>query len=444
MAKKKQPNTLARILTNNCKFCYTVFLVIIFFSPLLIFPGFFDAYELIKISFLRISLLLLGCIYLFQVSRSAQYQFSKEQMKRFFSSRLNKATLFFLLTQLLAFCFSVNKFDSFWGISFRYTGLLTQLLFALTYLLTYLLVTDRAKVLQLFDWMLWGALPLSLWGICEYVGIHPFGINNLQYAGRVAATFGQPTFLALHAIVVVFYCYYRLTHFKGKQLYALYFTNAVLSLFIIIATLSRSAWLAGVVGFAFLFLCSLKEGKKRTNALYGFLLFGGVGLVGVFTLSALQNTEFIQHNDVLLRLAILFQDSDRITFWQTAWNMFLARPLVGFGQDSLYFLFDTFVPVGFNPLVVLDSTHNQLLDIAVTSGVVGIIGYSAVVVELIRNFLEKVKKGVADELLFFIYACLISFFIVSMFNPLSVVNTFIVMVLLAILANRSYSKMSSK
>ncbi len=103
---------------------------------------------------------------------------------------------------------------------------------------------------------------------------------------------------------------------------------------------------------------------------------------------------------------------NRQVIWHHAVNLIKEKPLLGYGAESNELLFNkAFYESGF-PLsnLIVDRAHNLFLDVAIWSGVVGLILFSGFLFEMYKEVSDEGKK------------IILSFLVFSFFQPLSVVH----------------------
>ncbi|MFH2057025.1 MAG: O-antigen ligase family protein, partial [bacterium] len=158
----------------------------------------------------------------------------------------------------------------------------------------------------------------------------------------------------------------------GLLLLFLYFTSqtatrwlgllvAISGLLGALLTYSRSVLLAVAVALLALFLLLWRS--------YGWrVLLPGLLLVAALLAIAPDLTfRFSQPSVVTTsRGRKLEAAPERLEIWQTAWNVFLARPLTGVGEDNLLGRYEQYAPPGSQR--VFATAHNDLLHVAATRG----------------------------------------------------------------------------
>jgi len=182
-----------------------------------------------------------------------------------------------------------------------------------------------------------------------------------------------------------------------------------LGLFLILATMSRGAILSMMVGLTC--LAVLRPNKASIRAIGVALLLVVFGFIGMVVFDLLPVRYFEQ------RLAGIASGSGRVEIWSNALEMFLARPVVGWGgfsfRDVNQLLFNDF-----------HFAHNTYLEVLVESGLVGFVIFCSFVFFMLRRAIQLS----ANPLLLFVLPALFSF-AVSMFFISVYINQILVLYL---------------
>lgn len=139
-------------------------------------------------------------------------------------------------------------------------------------------------------------------------------------------------------------------------------------------------------------------------------------ILGIFALAfivsglfvGLHNSAFVQHNEVLSRMASISLDDSsgqaRQFIWPMALKGALQRPLFGWGQENFNYIFNAnYNPHMYNQEQWFDRAHSVFLDWLTASGVVGLIAYLALYVLFLvviwKSTLTLAEKSVLTGLL---------------------------------------------
>ncbi len=243
--------------------------------------------------------------------------------------------------------------------------------------------TQRRKKTFIYI-LLTSSLVLGIDGIYQYF-THSDFIRNRPYIDipRIYATFPTPNDFGCYLISVIPFVLMNLFRkFRHKISNGL---NAVLFLLLfscLILTVSRGAWFAFISTILFM---------SMWIHLLGIVFLA----VGIFIL-ATQQFYFPVLKERISSFFV-FQDTssqDRMVMWTTAWNMFLARPLVGLGLGTFMFNFPKYLNE-----VYLHGTpyaHNCYLQMASEIGSLGLLAFLAILISLFYKGIVILNKWSKD------------------------------------------------
>ena len=142
---------------------------------------------------------------------------------------------------------------------------------------------------------------------------------------------------------------------------------AVLSLFALVVTGSRGAWLGAAAGAAALALIAwLAAGRPRPRLRGAGRSSGPLVAVGI-VVAVLA----VVASPVLLP-RLLAGDAGRLELWSAAWSMFVSHPLAGVGlggwPDAR-----AFTPISEANLAILTTAHDSILQVLAETGILGLI-----------------------------------------------------------------------
>lgn len=149
----------------------------------------------------------------------------------------------------------------------------------------------------------------------------------------------------------------------------------------LLLTVSRSSWIAAAAGAVVLVV-----GEARRTA--RIRLLAGVGAtvaLALLALLVLQASPAWRHLDLRLAGSFSGQDwHDRLAVWHDAPSLVAQRPLAGFGPDSFGLVYGQVRTLDGPELV--DKAHSEVLQIAVTQGLIGVAAYMLLLVAFISAF----------------------------------------------------------
>jgi len=347
---------------------------------------------------------------------------------------------------LLATIFSLNPYFSFWGSPYRSGGFLNFSLYIIFAILAFLIIRKK-------DWQkIWdftliiGALS-SIMAILQYFEV--FSKHLIPYEGRPPASFGNPIFLAIYLMLLLFLTlsFGLNPHTKREQTASggkfdevssrygvgvkekrrlkklFYFSIILLFLLVILITQTRAAYLGLIMGFIYFFLAypiekfrlpSASEFSRRKSLSKFFYRAcpKKILLLKIATVAALflvvgsiyfvntqgQLPEFVENNARLkiiasrLSFELVFEET-RFPAWKIALEAIKEKPILGWGPENFSIAFDKHYDPSFPSISSTwwDRAHNFMLETAVTTGIPALIIYLSLFGVLFYQ-LQKVKR----------------------------------------------------
>lgn len=291
-------------------------------------------------------------------------------------------------TQLLSTIFSIHPYTSFWGYYSRFhQGLLTTICYSLIYFAAVKWL-DKRSTLKLIKISVGTAFFVSIYAILEHFGIDKkFWIQDVQ--SRVFSTLGQPNWLAAYLIPNIFLTLYLALSNKNKKDIHPYIV--FIALFVsLLFTKSRS----GFLGFLFAFLtyvillirqfnfAKLKNEIIKISLLL-ILIVATLGSPYSPSLSSLLTPKpsvstGISQGTVLENGGTESGDIRKIV-WSGALKLITKYPILGTGPETFAYTYYWMRPNAHNMTSEWDflynKAHNEYLNIAAGSGVLGLIAY---------------------------------------------------------------------
>lgn len=351
---------------------FWLFVAAVWLVPLVFIPQLTDGFELPKAAIFRTLVLAILALMFFRKS------VERVKFDRIFGWLLGGLLMSYVVSTL----FSVSPHISFWGSYERQQGLLTVLFYFLFFGVFVSFFRKKADIFRLVSMMCYGAFAVSVIALFQIFGEEM----------RIYGTIGQPNFLGVYLMMIVPFIF--LVKPRGWKV-ILGFVLAAIAF-----TLSRSAFVglfAGTILYVFL------SGGKRILIVHGILVFAVV-LMNIFS-------SFFAGNVVLSRFVLdsrAFESAEiRLEIWPMAVEEIFTRPFLGYGPEMLSEGFDDFE---FEEEV--DRAHNEILDTAVSLGIVGLIIYLGL---LARVFWLGIKRR-GDVLVQAVLISMVSLFAANMFS----------------------------
>lgn len=383
------------------KFILSIFVLAGVGVPLLFTPFLFSGFELGKAILLRFATLVALLSILFVVIKHGKFYWIK------ISSKLWIVLGFFILFNVLACVFSISPMISFWGSYERQHGLL-QLLYYILFFLLFINFVEKSDVKKIIYWLCATGVFISLIAILQnYFGVFLSLWDTNVLVGRTAiGTMGQPNFLASYLIMLIPFFIVFIFETKSLKKY-LWLSGIILITWAVLLTLSRGAIVGMITMFVFMGLF-----YKRKLLVIPIFITAIVLFANVFS-----GQQLIKENRLLNRLILngesLRSVESRLEIWPATLKMIKQRPLLGYGQEVFKESFAKFSP----PILLkiedthskADRAHNELLDLASSIGILGLLSYLALLFNIIKVGVEK-----RSELILF--ACSSSLFVVFVNN----------------------------
>lgn len=320
-------------------------------------------------------------------------------------TRLLQIITLFIFVIFLADLFGSNPYRSFFSNYERMEGFMM-----LGHLYLYYIMLS--SVFRKRDWMIFFHSTLAASLLVSYIGLlQKMGLKvSLQGGFRVDSTIGNPTYLAAYLLFHIWILLILMYTFRKKWwALGLYALALLFELMIVYFTATRGAIIglvaAGVPLAALVvwqwsrvFRQEQKEkatawplGRKIAATVLGFVIV----LPIVFWLC--RNTSLVQSNQVLRRLTnYSLQEGTvqaRFHIWGQSWKGFLERPILGWGQENYYLVFQKYYdPHLWGDEPWFDRSHNIFFDWLIHTGILGLAAYLGIYAVLFRSLIHGIEK----------------------------------------------------
>ncbi|MFA6271791.1 MAG: O-antigen ligase family protein [Patescibacteria group bacterium] len=315
----------------------------------------------------------------------------------------------YLFILILVTLFSQSPYVSFFGPG-RLQGLLQYLFYFALAFITFILVVKVSHIQKLIYWIVAGSAVVSIVGIMEQLGFRIFKYTILDYG--IASTLGHPSFLGGYLVMtipltvaIIFF-----TASMIKKWVAILLT--LLQILVLYFTYTRGAWIALIAVAIFstiIMLVKLKK-KKVLYSIIGIMMVVGGFLVGTG----------------LIQIVADYQSGSgalRVLWAEEAYDAIKERPWLGYGLETQK---DVLIRY-YNPLQGVygyyndfaDRVHNEFLDSALTTGLIGLLAYLSILIytfiRAIRFFLNS-KNTNGSVMVFALTAGLFAYIVQGMFS----------------------------
>lgn len=390
-----------------------VYLAIIFIIPLyfsLAFPT-YNIFELSKLAIFQALVCVLLFLTLAKLVFYWPFNFSgnrgtKRALVLF--KRYGAVPLVFIVGLGITLIFSTNRIQSFFGSYDRQAGYLSYIFYFLWFILLAFnirTINNRVsrldapeKISQRVDRLISVAVIssflVSVYGILQILGMDFLTWpEDPLLTRRTISTFGQPNFLASWLVMAIPLSAYLI--FKNKKFLLRVFFGIILlsQLACLFFTSSRGALVAlAVILVFYIFYLIFFVKLKRLYKILASIIFALAIIFGVFILNYILPG----------RITSLFNAQSgstaaRLNFYSAASDSIIEKPLFGYGLENSgevfikYYLPDWGIhgDVG----ATTDRAHNLILDILLTSGVFGLLLFSALYYYFFRLGFKNIREG---------------------------------------------------
>ncbi len=401
--------------------------------PLIFLPnqGVFDYYYFPR------HFLLLICSVILIINAALHW---KELKEEFVLDKISIALLIFFGISAISIFFADNPYLAFQGNDIKYDGFITLFFYVLLF---FTARTCKNIGNKAFYAMLVSASIIAIYGISQYFGYDLFLLEVDRKPNIPYTTIGNQNFVGTYLVLMLPFS----VHFWLIEKKKLALASYVLLFFCLLTTMSRGPWLGFLFSIGIYLSIQLFGKRLYLRQLMKFLLV----TVSIITIFAL-----ISEKSVIARFLLIFFDIELIikdpgsnsagTFrwflWRKVIELIKERPLFGFGFANLGFAFEErfgleIVEV-FRRKVFIDEAHNELLDIAVSSGIPSLFAYLTFLwfsfSDFIKAYLHRLNYNLA------IMTALFGYLIQSFFNINIVSVAYIFWILLGISAGMSSYK----
>lgn len=385
-------------LKNKLFYIYTI--IIFGVIPLIITPSGSDIFNDLKICTAVISTLLMLAVSVVKL---------KEQK----ITLIEIIIFIFGFILILSAIFSENLHLSFYGLPRCREGIISLIAYIFIFWIFYQEHFVSEKIL---DAVFIIASIISIYGILQFFKIDPLlNIAGNEFRGQVTSTIGQRNFVGT-------YCTLLLPVSLGifiEKGYKRYFVYSSLIFGLMIASTTRSSWIAFCFYFIVLLIYSLRN-KLKAMRISAFIIILLVIFCGI---------NFATKNYIVKRAYTVLTDaqnvkndtsgSTRIYIWKKTLPYLFDRPLLGTGPDTFMVDF-TKTPIKYMPLYY--KAHNEYLQIAITEGLIALAVYMALVLFILYRLIKNHKNGIQYWILF----CSISGYLIQAFFNISFISTAVI------------------
>lgn len=227
---------------------------------------------------------------------------------------------------------------------------------------------------------------------------------------------------------------------KNKKLLAnyshsLYFLGIiVINFFSLFNTQTRGPLLALIFSIFCLFLFSKDVSKKVKKTILLLCIILALLLSSVFIF---KDRGFVKNHNTLYRLSSIslndITTESRVLTWQLSFKGFLEKPVLGYGQENFYVVFNKYFPAEIfkdkGSQIWFDRPHNIFLQYLIDGGILALLAYMSVFFFIFKSLYKHYKKS-RDLKTIGIFGTLIIAYLFQNFFVFDSLNTNILFILL--------------
>ena len=285
----------------------------------------------------------------------------------------------FLVAISLSCFVSVDIDTSFWGGAERMLGVFHIIHFFFLYLIL-ITVFKSYK-----DWQVLFASSVVIATVVSIMGL----------AGNAYSTIGNTAYVSGYLIFNLYFC--ALLFFRAKkQNWRWFLLLPALIMLLEFAKTHTSGAIIGL-GISVLFIVFLigilHQNKKIKIAAWSSLIMAILVLILIFSQ---QNAPWFENSFLKNLTAQKATFQTRLISWEAAAKDFHNHPWLGVGFGNYSVIFDRYFQAKFYDYsrgdTYFDRAHNNLIDIASTSGIIGLLAYLSIFAAVIIYLLQLIKK----------------------------------------------------
>jgi O-antigen ligase len=390
-------------------FLYLVPLVVLVVAPSNFFPFIGGKYYFFR-TFVSLSLI---CVLIYWAFEDKENKIIKD-LKEVFSKPLVKITTIFIFIYVLASLFAYDPQAAFWSNFERQEGGFQMIHYWLFFILLNLLFKTKKDWTRLFIVSIIAAVGMIFYGIFSITSPETFfgpyasfmqGTSTpgfwsmlLNKSIRFQGSLGNPAYVAPYLMFIIFYTLYLWWDKKiGVNLRSFWYLFLVLffTLFFVLSQ-TRGAFLGLIAGiFAFFIYLILSNKNLRKAGILGLIVLIILGGCAYFY----RNSNFIQNLPGSRFLQISFSErtaQTRLWTWESAWNGFKERPILGWGPENFPAVFDKYFNPGHYVINTgsetwFDRAHSVIFDYLAETGILGLLSYLGIYFVFYFMFFRAIK-----------------------------------------------------
>lgn len=324
----------------------------------------------------------------------------------------------FLIWTFISCLFSPNKINAFCGTDYRKDGLISYLAYGGFLSCAFLLKSKKSKKI-LFN----SFIGLAIANIIV-VELYNKGIGSTIFAGReiTRTCFYNINHYGYYLLLATTTANFLFVTEKNKYKKVIYMLVYMLLMYYLILNNTLGCYLALAVTLVIFFIYTLVCKQKRRVALISILLLVALSFMGQETKNVtganIKNLATDVNNILILGnkneektekmiQAANHAGSGRIQIWKYGIKFFMERPILGYGPENLEIKYNE---VGIDQ----DRPHNLIIQMATTSGIIGVITYFTAIGMILLTAIKYIKME--NEIYIISLETVVAYLISAMFG----------------------------
>jgi len=340
---------------------------------------------------------------------------------RFFNNKVTLLFLAFIGIKLLSVVFSVDVCNSLLSSLTRMDGVLLWFYLFLYYLLLRVALVHDKGLIILLRFTIFLATSSAAYLLMLWIGDTSVALDRQTF------TFGNPAFYGTHMLFHSGLSAYLVIKERRKYLRVFWIISTVLCLIGLLMSGTRASMLGVSVGLVFILMLkfsNLNKIRSRINYKKIILAFAilAIGIFGVSNMHVqklfpavdrIQNTS-LKQKEIRTRIGAVIAG---LKGWK-------ERPVLGWGDENYSYVYHKYN----NQINVdrwMDKSHNQIIEVLVTNGLVGLFVFILLIVRVCRQLVSN-KGDVANCIL---AATFLAWFVQNLFI-FDTINSYLYLILL--------------
>ncbi|MDA2935990.1 O-antigen ligase family protein, partial [Patescibacteria group bacterium AH-259-L05] len=363
--------------------------IVILFLPLLVYRPVLFPYIFSKVIVFQILVEIIFVAWLFLA------MYGDKQYRPHWRNPLVVALSMFMGILILTALAGVDFYKSFWSSQERMTGIVTMFHFYALFIVLISVFKNWSEWRQFIYVSLIVSFLVGLYGLGQKLG---FKFLLKEEGVQMTATLGNPIFLAVYAMLNIFWAGLILVYNK-KDILQQKVVGSLLVFNVVILFLAASRGVMVAFSLSLLVLTIFllfSRASQKTKIGLSILLI--IFTVTFFIMQLPQTQPLVSKAPYFIRrfANLSYGMQERTTAWEVGWRGFKQSPTLGWGWENYNIVFNKH----YNPLYLrkgqentwFDRSHNQMVDLLALTGALGALVYLSIFGSIFYLLWQRLKK----------------------------------------------------